>query len=336
MKLSPALKLTLWYLGFIMLLSLLFTTFVYRVTMTELERGFRRPTTDRQFFLFNGFDNYEDLRLQRLHEGESNLRINLFMFNAVVLVVGGGLSYWFARRTIRPIEDALETQKRFTADASHELRTPLSVMQTEIEVALRDKDLTAQDSRDQLKSNLEEVVRMRSLVDGLLRLARNGSAIELTEMVDMRDILLSAIARVEKTSRAKKIVIDQKLKTVKLQGDRENLIELAVILLDNAIKYSPRGSTVHLKLTGNTKDAKLVVQDQGIGISPDEIHHIFERFYRADTSRSKQHVEGFGIGLSIAEQIALAHQGQIEVESTVSKGSTFTVRLPITKAPSVS
>lgn len=325
---TPALKLTAWYLGFIMLLSLTFSIFVYQVSLSELERGLRRPTTSGPMLYFGSESSYNAFRLERLHQGEVNIRANLFTFNLIILVAGGGLSYFFARRTIRPIEEALEAQTRFTADASHELRTPLAVMQTETEVALRNKQLTISDARSVLKSNLEEVIRVRSLVDGLLRLARNSGAIEKAVKVDLAKAAAEALDRVEKPARAKSINLESELKKITVSGDRENIVELLVILLDNAIKYSASGKTVWLKTYSDGKQAVLMVADEGEGIESTQLDHIFERFYRADTSRSKQKVEGFGIGLSIVRQIAEAHGGLIEAHSELGVGSTFLVKIP--------
>ncbi len=328
MKLSPALKLTAWYLAFVMLLSIMFSIFVYRVSIVEIERGLRRPGIGGPRILFEDQEAYDLYRLQRLKEGGINLRGNLLTFNMIVFVLGGGLSYFLARRTIRPIEEALEAQTRFTADASHELRTPLTVMQTEIEVALRDPKLSARDARELLSSNLEEVSRVRSLVEGLLRLARNGGAVEHAEKLSLNQTAEAALERVAKLARAKRITIHSQLKPASVRGDAEHLTELAVILLDNAIKYSPRGGSVWVTTSKQGRLALLAVRDEGPGIATSELPHIFERFYRADASRSKHKVEGFGIGLSIAEQIAVAHGGRIDVQSKPKKGSTFTLKLP--------
>lgn len=292
---TPALRLTAWYLGFIMLLSLTFSVFVYRVSLSELERGLRRPTVSGPMMYFNSEESYDVFRMERLRQGETNIRANLFVFNLIILVAGGGMSYFFARRTIRPIEEALEAQTRFTADASHELRTPLAVMQTETEVALRDKKLTISDAREVLVSNLEEITRVRSLVDGLLRLARNRGVIEKPVKLDVAAVARQALERVEKPAQTKRIMIEQELSKTFCRGDKENLEELVVILLDNAIKYSQSGKRVWLKSYATEKNAVLMVADEGEGIKASQLEHIFERFYRADASRTKQKVEGFGI-----------------------------------------
>jgi signal transduction histidine kinase len=249
------------------------------------------------------------------------------VFNLIIFAVGGGVSYFFARRTIRPIEDALEAQTRFTADASHELRTPLAVMQTEIEVGLRDKQLTSIEAKKILTSNLEEVTRVSRLVDGLLRLARNGGALENAKRLDIAMVAKSALQNIQKQANAKNIQVQLELSSAMVRGDKENLVELATILLDNAIKYSPRGASIWLKTYIDGKNAVLMIADEGEGIKASQLEHIFDRFYRADTSRSKQKVEGFGIGLSIAKQIAEAHGGVVEAHSKLGEGSTFLVKL---------
>jgi signal transduction histidine kinase len=276
---------------------------------------------------FDDLQSYDEFRLERLHQGEVNIRGNLFVFNLIIFAVGGGVSYFFARRTIRPIEDALEAQTRFTADASHELRTPLAVMQTEIEVGLRDKQLTSIEAKKILTSNLEEVTRVRRLVDGLLRLARNGGALENAKRLDIAMVAKSALQNIQKQANAKNIQVQLELSSAMVRGDKENLVELATILLDNAIKYSPRGASIWLKTYIDGKNAVLMIADEGEGIKASQLEHIFDRFYRADTSRSKQKVEGFGIGLSIAKQIAEAHGGVVEAHSKLGEGSTFLVKL---------
>jgi signal transduction histidine kinase len=161
-----------------------------------------------------------------------------------------------------------------------------------------------------------------------LRLARNGGAVEHAEKLNLVQIAEAALERVAKSARARRITIRPQLKPAAVRGDAEHLTELAVILLDNAIKYSPRGGSVWVTTSKQGRLAQLSVRDEGVGIAVSELPHIFERFYRADASRSKHKVEGFGIGLSIAEQIAVAHGGRIDVVSKPKQGSTFTLKLP--------
>jgi signal transduction histidine kinase len=250
-------------------------------------------------------------------------------FNVFVLIAGTGLSYWLAKRTIRPIQQALEAQTRFTADASHELRTPLSVMQTGIETLRRNPATTKQEALKLLDSNLEEVSKLRSLAEGLLQLARSNGKPLAMQPVAVGDIAGDAIDRVSGAAKSKRITVLNDVAEAKVLGDQGSLIELIVILLDNAIKYSEPDSLVTLASRKAGRLVELAVSDKGRGIAPQDIGHIFERFYRADKSRSNIDVEGHGLGLSIAKQIADAHKTEIKVVSTPDKGTTFIVSLQL-------
>ena len=135
---SAAFKLTLSYLALIMMVSIGFSIFVYQISVGELTSTLRRPLP-----MYYYQSNIDELRNQQARHGQINIQNNLILINIVTFIIGGVASYWLARRTLQPIEEAMEAQSRFTADASHELRTPLTAMQTEIEVALRDKALNA-------------------------------------------------------------------------------------------------------------------------------------------------------------------------------------------------
>jgi signal transduction histidine kinase len=236
-----------------------------------------------------------------------------------------------ARRTLQPIQDALEAQSRFTSDASHELRTPLTAMQAEIEVALRDKSLTKEDARALLESNLEEVVKLRRLSDRLLQLASADNEMELTP-TSLEEVSIEALNRALPQAEAKNILITNEAGPLLVMGNSENLTDVVAILLENAIKYSPPKTTIRVQSQKHGKQALLRVKDQGQGIKASEIPHIFERFYRADQSRTGHSAGGYGLGLAIAKQIVTLHRGDIYCKSTPTKGTTFTVALPLAPA----
>jgi signal transduction histidine kinase len=326
---SAAIKLTLWYLAIIMAISLMFSGMLYHVSGDELGRNVNRQVGYFERFLGPDQSNdYGVLRQSQLDQDMHHLRVNLFVFNLLVLIAGGAASYWLARRTLDPIESAMESQSRFASDASHELRTPLTAIQTENEVALRDKSITKTQAVRVIKSNLEEVAKLKALSEGLLRLANGNGAIEHPQPVSLKDVTGLAVSRYEKVAEAKKIIIKSKMIGLKALGDKESLVELMAILIDNAIKYSTSGATITINDSRRGRQVSFTVSDKGMGISPKDLPHIFDRFYQAESSRNKQTAAGYGLGLAIAKRIADAHKGHINVTSTLGKGTAFTVYLP--------
>lgn len=326
---SAVVNLTLWYLGLIMILSVGFSLVLYRVSSDELSRGLRRQGAYLNLSRLPAqFDTLQEFRTYQLELELAQVRRNLIFFNLLTLFLGGAASYLLARHTLHPIEEALERQSRFTADASHELRTPLTAMQTETEVALRDPKLTREQAIDLLQSNLEEVGKLRALSDGLLRLAhQNGNDLP-QEQINLEHVVAAAVSRVSKSAEHKKVKLQVNTANAAIRGDLESLTELVVILLDNAIKYSSPNTAVTIKALRQGRVASVIISDQGIGIKASDLPHIFDRFYRADSSRSKLQVDGYGLGLSIAQQIVQLHQGSIDAKSTPNLGTTFTVKFP--------
>lgn len=331
---SAAFKLTLWYLTLIMLLSISFSTILFRISTNELVTSARRQDPLFDQLQRGSFFVYQDTRAQQLAEAREHLRTNLIFFNAATLILGGMASYLLARRTLRPIEEAMDAQARFTSDASHELRTPLAVMETELEVVLRDTHADPKELRRTLESNLEEVVKLKLLSQQLLQLANQDSEALDLEQVNLNEIVTEASLRVTPIADSKSITMKNKLPRTPLivQGDRTSLGEICTILLENAIKYSEQHTTVTATVRTIDGWATITVADEGHGIRASDLPHVFDRFYRSDASRSKQHVEGYGLGLSIAQQLAKAQQGRITVTSEIDKGSIFTVTLPLDKS----
>ncbi|SRR6266511_1071650 len=325
---SVAIRLTLIYLGIIMALSVGFSVVIYHISSDELRRG-SRPTPG----IINFIDDpsrasFELARQTQLDEGRQALQRNLIMLNLATLALGAIVSYGLARRSLQPIEEAFEAQGRFTADASHELRTPLTAMQTSIEVGLRNPKLTLKDSKELLQSMLDEVKKLSSLSNGLLKLTRSQQDMP-AKPVPFAEVTAEAVAQLELTAKHKDITIRNKVSDTVVTGDLISIKEAIVILLDNAIKYSPEHTTIMLNSRQQGKSGYLSVADQGRGIKASDMAHIFERFYRADSSRSRYQVEGYGLGLSIAQKIAAAHDGSLEAKSEAGEGSMFTLRIPL-------
>ncbi|MDP2861041.1 MAG: HAMP domain-containing sensor histidine kinase [bacterium] len=277
-------------------------------------------------------------------ETRERLALILVAINGVIFLISGGFGYFLAGRTLRPIQEMLNEQNQFVADASHELRTPLASLKIAMEVSLRDKKLTLKDAKQLVSENIKEVDRLQSLSDGLLRLARypavaclpagraggqnlNGNA--KLENVSLSDIVKQAIRKTAPLAKEKGIILDNNVVSeATIKGNADDLVGLLVILLDNAVKYSSEKTSVKIGSHKTDGVVSITVEDHGAGIEEKDIPHIFDRFYRADSSRSATKGKGYGLGLSIAKKIVEAHHGSIAVESKAGKGSIFTVRIP--------
>lgn len=314
-------KLTIWYVLIIMMISGMFSAAAYQNLSQEITRGFRQRRIQMMFPIV------PQLEEQLIAEVKQRVILELLVTNGIILVTAGALSFFLAGKTLSPIEKMMDEQKRFVSDASHELRTPLTALKTEIEVALRDKKLSLKDAKSQLASNLEEVDKMQVLTNYMLSLNKyeNGQIKLPKNMIDLSKIMNKSIAKLSGKIDIKKIILIKEIEKISMKGNEISLEELVVILLDNAIKYSQEGGEVRVGLA-QTKD-KIVMKfgDKGIGISPEDMPYIFDRFYRANASRNKTNTDGYGIGLAIAKSIAEMHHGRIEVTSKVNQGSSFSV-----------
>lgn len=327
---SARIKLTAWYLLIIMIISTLFSIAFYLSATREIRRIIRlqRLRIEQQYDLFPfAPPPIPEIDLQTLIDAQNRLKLILVVINGTIFVLAGTGGYFLAGRTLRPIQDIVNEQNRFVSDASHELRTPLTVLRSEIEVALRDKKLNLKDAKALLQSNLEEVTHLQQLSDNLLELSQLEINQTSLEPLDVGYLTQQVIKRMSSIAKQKNIGLINNVKNIEVKGNKNMLTELFVILIDNAIKYSPANTSVIVSSSVTGRSVHIKVKDQGIGIEKENLLHIFERFYRTDSSRSKNH--GYGLGLSIAKKIVERHHGSISAKSTVDKGTTFTVTLPI-------
>lgn len=329
---SARFRLTLWYLVIIAFISFLFSGIIYRDVVNELERGFflaeRRlrgvsaPEVPKQ--------KAKLILEDELNDAKQIVFLRLLIFNGIILVIAGVGGYILAGKTLQPIEAALEKQKRFIGDASHELRTPLTSLKSEIEVALRDKKLNVSGAKKLLRSNLEETDKMQKLMNYLLSLSKyeGGQNNFIKKRIDLSKIVAENAEKYKSQAKSKNIKLTLSTTEVFAKVNGASIEQLVSILIDNAVKYTPQGKSISLSLRKTRNNAVIEVKDGGIGIGEKDLPHIFDRFYRSDTSRSKKEADGYGLGLSIAKSIVDAHKGEIKVESKVGKGSTFTIFLP--------
>jgi len=324
---SATVQLTGWYLLIIMMICISFSAVIYQVTSNEFDR--RLPQTIISNQGFKVMDALEQARIERAEEGRNAILQNLTFVNVAALAIGGVVSYLLARRTLQPIEEASEAQGRFISDASHELRTPLAVMRSEIEVALRSKDLNKVSLQKLVESNLEEVNRLHGLSDRLLQLS-NGHDMEL-QTVNLEQVVIDAASPHFATAASRNIEIINNIEPLEIEANHESLKDVLSILIDNAIKYSPDKTKIAIDSYQRNRSAYIEIRDEGHGIKAIDLPHIFDRFYRADLSRSKTNVEGYGLGLSIAKQVIERMGGVIDATSTMGEGTTFTIRLNLAK-----
>ncbi len=237
------------------------------------------------------------------------------------------------------IEEAFRLQKQFTADASHELKTPLTILLGEMEVALANPR-TSKEYVDTLGSAVEEIRRITKIVDELLTIARleSGQLAMQKQPVRLDELLLDAVSKTSAYASRRSININfevhdlssEESEEVYILGDWDKLLSVFINLLDNAIKYSNDNTTISVSLTVASGLAAIDIIDKGIGIDAEDLPHVFDRFYRADKSRSSEGARrGTGLGLSISRYLVEAHGGTISVASIVGSGTTVSVRLPI-------
>jgi heavy metal sensor kinase len=228
------------------------------------------------------------------------------------------------------LDHAFTTQRRFLADASHELRTPLAVIRTNVEALLRGADADPEERDASLRAIARETDRMGRLVADLLALARADAGQPLVQKpVELDALLIEVYQQQRRLADGLNLSLGE-LEQVEIQGDPDRLKQLALNLVDNALRYTPPGGDVTLDVVREGDWAVFRVRDTGVGIPAQDLPHIFDRFYRVDRPRTRQ-AGGTGLGLAIAKWVAEAHGGRIDVDSVVDRGSTFSVYLPARK-----
>lgn len=329
---SARLKLTGFYLAVLLAFSLTITLSVRAMAQREFEHagvGARSAVQRLLYSLYSvppraptAFNNYqqdqEDAVRRRLNQ-------DAVLINLGALIVGGWLSYWYAGRALKPIEEAHEAQARFASDASHELRTPLANLRLENEVFLRQKHFNESEARDLIESNLEEVQRLEQLANNLLSLTQYEHAALNLRPTSIATIAEGAVAQTAKASKAKAVTIARHVQPRRIFGDGESLTQLLSIVLENAYKYGPEKSTIYITGQAQSDQYVLSVRDEGQGIATADLPHIFERLYRGDKAR--RNTGGYGLGLSLAREIAAANQATLEAENHPEGGAVFTLTL---------
>jgi signal transduction histidine kinase len=262
----------------------------------------------------------------------------LLVGGLLVVVVSIGFGTIYARRALVPIRESLESQRvalrrqrEFAADASHELRTPLTVIRSSVEHLVRHPDRKIADEREAIDDIDAEVTSLAALVDDLLLLARSDSgAVALERMpVDLGDVAFEAASSLARTAEDRGVHVEVDPEPAMVEGDPVRLRQLVTILVDNAVRHSPRGCRVGVTVRAANRLATIDVTDQGNGVREEDMPHIFDRFWRAPGAPSG----GTGLGLAIAQWIVTSHGGRIGVANRPEGGAVFRVELPCAMPP---
>ena len=263
--------------------------------------------------------------LEPEEEALDHLLVVLLLGGAAAVVVATIGGWFLAGKALSPVEEAFERQHVFVADASHELRTPLAVIRANAEF-LQER----QPASEEAAEIVSETDRLSSLVDSLLAVARgDGTGEAVHDELDLGAVVEGSAASMRSLAIERGVALDvAAAPELRVRGSREQLRQLVVILVDNALRYTPAGGQVDVDVARRNGSAVMAVTDTGIGIPPEALGHVFERFYRADDARTRDS-GGAGLGLAIAQKLVDEHGGRISAESTPGKGSTFTVTLPL-------
>lgn len=317
-QLNQTWRLALSYLAIIMTMSILFSSVIYLITATQLGR----PPKDQ-----NGMQVVTPAELQAQFDARDaatrqSVFVSLSVLNGVVLVGGAMFSYFLARRTLRPIERAMEQQTQFVSDASHELRTPLAALLATNEVALRKKHIDDSKARVVLEKNIAEIEKLRVLSNNLLDLAKADRQVKGRAVTSTRVLVDRLIESLRPVADTRGIIIENKVIDREVTIHTDVASQVVSIFLDNALKYSLDNSIIIVSGDEN----HISVTDRGIGIAESEQAKVFERFYRADSARTRTGTSGHGLGLAIAKSLADSNGYSVQLTSQLNHGSTFTLR----------
>lgn len=326
------LKLTALYLGIILLIVTLFSVIVINTQNQQFRRFNRQPRIEQGENDLPHAQVYEPSAEERARVDaivsqiqRDNTRTIIFL-DIAILLLSSILSYYLAGKTMQPILETLDKQCRFVSDASHELKTPLTNIMTEAEVLYRDKHTTNEEFRFFAKNIISDVKHLDNLVVSLLQTAKiDNHAVQFDKReVNLVEFTKNAAERFRKRAQKKNLLIEvhSAIENVTKLTDPDLLRRIIDILIDNAIKYNIPGGSIDVFVTN---EGMIKVKDTGVGISQENQPKIFDRFFRESEDRNQK---GFGLGLSIAKQIADLLKIKISVESTMGKGAVFTLQLP--------
>lgn len=321
--LKVRLKLTLFYATSLFIVIVVFSSLIYVSFLNNIVNN-------------NEFEeeNYSDLsaskEFQVLNNAITRLRLTLIITDVGIIIIVTVLGFFLSNRTLKPIRNSLEEQKRFVSDSAHELRTPLTVMKTGIETITSEKKQSLKEYQALSKDLLEEINKLIVMSNDLLFLSKkDAEKLEKKwKRINISVICEKQIKLFQPYAAKKTVLLDSEIKgQYFLKGNTEQINQLVTNLIKNAIDYNKLGGRVVLSLGKQKNNIILKVVDTGIGIAPENLKHIYKRFYKADASRSMSDI-GAGLGLSIVKEIVDLHKGIIKINSNLDKCTEIVILFP--------
>jgi OmpR-family two-component system manganese-sensing sensor histidine kinase len=317
--LNARLKLTVFYTAGVLAIIIVFSIAVFGLFVKNIGSDLE----------YEGEDNEAiNIKLQVINKAQDQLQNILISIDGLIVILIAGLSYYLADKTLKPVEAAYWQQKKFVADAAHELRTPLSVMKTGAEVVLAG-DEGKEEYKKLTLDSLEEINHLSVMVDDLLFLARSDNLrkVEFVK-INFSQLVRKQIKFMASYAKKKRVMLKSEISDeLYINGNESYLKRLLTNLVKNAIDYNKPDGEVSVFLDKNKNGIELKIVDSGIGISNDNLKHIFDRFYKVDQSHAKQS-GGAGLGLSIAQEIVKSHKGLIQINSQLNNGTKILIFLP--------
>ncbi len=320
---GAVIRLTAFYTLGVFLILIVFNTLVYGLFLEGIEHELHEDTDIVELYDATKNEKYETEEI-----AEDLLNV-LLVSDAVILVLTIVVSYLLARRTLAPLGESYQRQKRFVADAAHELRTPLAVIKAGSEVLLK-SDRTIDEYQKFIAESEEEVERLITISNDLLFLTQNKEVVSDTcERFSFSQICEKRAQAFQAYAQTKHVSLTTLIEDhLYMRGRQDDISRMVLNLLKNAVDYNKPDGTVRIELKKKDAHVILSIQDTGVGIESKDIPHIFERFYKADSARVQSHSSGSGLGLSIVKEIVSDHKGTITIESVLGKGTVCIVTFP--------
>ncbi len=312
---NARIKLTAYYVGIMLIILAIFSS----VLIYTVELKLRETLSGRIIMVETEEDPIE--------HANNTIETIVYSIDGILLLIIAFSSYFLAGRTLKPIQNSLDAQKKFSADASHELRTPLAIIITESEVSLQGNN-KQNDFKDIVKSNLEEAKKMSVLVDDLLAISRSENENTTNNFVvsDLHNFIEKIVFKMKSQAENKGLKLEMDEYEKMLVKIDLNSFERAISnVLQNAIHYTKDGN-IKISLKEESKKALILIKDTGVGINEQDLPYVFDRFYKAEHSRND--LSGSGLGLCISKQIVEQHEGDIKINSTINVGTIVTITIP--------